>query len=172
MKQRNDAFRTKYLRYTREKRLSEYYYISKKDQIIVKHIINNMRRQSFFYKKNPIKERFVYSFRQWYKQFYYFSTFNTSSYIIDQMRSTKKNLICDIYILKIYFLKNVILEKEFKVKRYSGLVTQITRKGTLRGTILFTQKINKTQILHKIFLASPNILAILPWWISLSNNDS
>lgn len=68
---KNDAFKEKYLKYTKEKRLAEDFYVIKKDRLLVKNLIKSFIRDSFYEKKKQTKERLVFSFEKWKNQFFF-----------------------------------------------------------------------------------------------------
>jgi hypothetical protein len=57
---KNDAFKEKYLKYTKEKRLAEEFYIIKKDRLLVKNLIKSFIRDSFYEKKKTNERTFSF----------------------------------------------------------------------------------------------------------------
>jgi hypothetical protein len=161
---KNDAFKEKYLKYTKEKRLAEDFYIIKKDRLLVKNLIKSFIRDSFYEKKKQTKERLVFSFEKWKNQFFFFEEKKTKSKVIrDELSWIRKKQEVNLLFLKHYFFKSLLVESGLEIRLVSGIVEKLKKKESINSIIILNHKIGrKERIKHKSFCYSLNLLGILP----------
>jgi hypothetical protein len=118
----------------------------------------------FMKKKKQMKERLVFSFEKWKKQFFYFEEKGNKSRIIrEELFWIRKNQEVNLIFLKHYFLRSLLVENALEVRLVSGIVEKLKKKESINSVIILNHKIGrKERIRHKSFCYSLNLLGILP----------